>query len=174
MSSKARSTAGARCAPALLDPPAPSYRDLTFGIQRIVWGLFKKMVVADRAYVYVRAVFDDWTQYSGAAVIAGVVMYTLELYAEFSGCMDIALGSAELFGVHLAENFRQPFFCALGGRILAALAHHARGLAAGICVPAAVPEPPAAAFRPFSAAKSSVPPPPANGRCGLRSVSPGR
>lgn len=96
--------------PALLDPPAPSYRDLTFGIQRIVWGLFKKMVVADRAYVYVRAVFDDWTQYSGAAVIAGVVMYTLELYAEFSGCMDIALGSAELFGVHLAENFRQPFF----------------------------------------------------------------
>src|SRR5699024_9407835 len=72
--------------------------------------LFKKMVVADRAYVYVRAVFDDWTQYSGAAVIAGGVMYTLELYAEFSGCMDIALGSAELFGVHLAENFRQPFF----------------------------------------------------------------
>ncbi len=101
--------------PALLDPPPPSYRNLTFGIQRIVWGLFKKMVIADRANMYVKATFDDWTQYSGAATVLGVLLYTLQLYAEFSGCMDIVCGSAELFGVHPAENFRQPFFSASVG-----------------------------------------------------------
>lgn len=101
--------------PALLDPPRPAYRDLTFGIQRIVWGLFKKMVIADRANMYVKAVFDDWTQYSGAATALGVLLYTLQLYAEFSGCMDIVCGSAELFGIHPAENFRQPFFSATVG-----------------------------------------------------------
>ena len=97
-------------APALFDPPRPSYRSLTFGVQRILWGLFKKMVIADRAYMCVKAVFDDWVQYSGAAVALGTLLYTLELYAEFSGCMDIVCGSAEMFGVPLAENFRQPFF----------------------------------------------------------------
>lgn len=96
--------------PTLLDPPKPSYRAVAFGVQRIVWGLFKKMVIADRANMYVKAVFDDWTKYSGAAVVVGTLLYTLQLYAEFSGCMDIVCGSAQLFGVSLAENFRQPFF----------------------------------------------------------------
>ena len=66
-------------APALFDPPRPSYRSLTFGVQRILWGLFKKMVIADRAYMCVKAVFDDWVQYSGAAVVLGTLLYTLEL-----------------------------------------------------------------------------------------------
>ena len=94
----------------LLDPPRPSYKNLTFGVQRVVWGLFKKTVIADRANMYVKAVFDDYTQYSGLAVVVGTLLYTLQLYAEFSGCMDIVLGSAECFGIPLAENFRQPFF----------------------------------------------------------------
>ncbi len=97
---------------ALTDPPRPSYRGLTFGMQRILWGLFKKMVIADRANMFVKATFDDWTRYSGAATALGVLLYTLQLYAEFSGCMDIVCGSAELFGVRMAENFRQPFFAA--------------------------------------------------------------
>lgn len=96
--------------PALTQPGAPSYDGFRFGIQRIVWGMFKKVVIADRANMYVKAVFDDWTQYSGAAVVVGTLLYTLQLYAEFSGCMDIVLGSAELFNIPLAENFRQPFF----------------------------------------------------------------
>lgn len=100
----------ASAAPALLDPPAPSYPALCAGAQRMVWGLFKKLVIADRANALVKLVFDDWTQYSGAAVVVGTLCYTLQLYAEFSGCMDLALGSAEAFGVPLAENFRQPFF----------------------------------------------------------------
>lgn len=96
--------------PALLDPPRPSYQAVTFGVQRILWGMMKKLIVADRANMYVKAVFDDWTKYSGAAVMVGTLLYTLQLYAEFSGCMDMVLGSAQCFGVPLAENFRQPFF----------------------------------------------------------------
>ena len=98
-------------APALISREQhPSYDNLCFGAQRILWGLFKKIVVADRANAYVKAVFDDFTQYSGAATVVGTLLYTLQLYAEFSGCMDIVLGSGQLFGIPMAENFRQPFF----------------------------------------------------------------
>ena len=79
-------------------------------VQRILWGMMKKLIIADRANMYVKAVFDNWTAYSGAAVVVATLLYTLQLYAEFSGCMDMVLGAAECFGVPLAENFRQPFF----------------------------------------------------------------
>ena len=72
--------------------------------------MMKKLIIADRANMYVKAVFDDWTKYSGAAVLVGTLLYTLQLYAEFSGCMDMVLGAAQCFGVPLTENFRQPFF----------------------------------------------------------------
>lgn len=100
----------ARISPALLDPPKPDYRTFTFGVQRILWGMMKKLIIADRANMYVKAVFDDWTKYSGSAVLVAALLYTLQLYAEFSGCMDMVLGAAQCFGVPLEENFRQPFF----------------------------------------------------------------
>lgn len=88
--------------------PAPGAAAL--GAQRVLWGLFKKAVVADRAAMLAERVFNDYTAYGGQAVAAGALLYTLQLYAEFSGVMDIALGSAEGFGITLEENFRQPFF----------------------------------------------------------------
>lgn len=100
----------AQVSPTLLDPPKPNYHAFTFGVQRILWGMMKKLIIADRANMYVKAVFDNWTAYSGAAVVVATLLYTLQLYAEFSGCMDMVLGAAECFGVPLAENFRQPFF----------------------------------------------------------------
>ena len=100
----------AQISPALLNPPKPNYRALTFGVQRILWGMMKKLIIADRANMYVKAVFDNWPSYSGSAVVVATLLYTLQLYAEFSGCMDMVLGAAECFGVPLAENFRQPFF----------------------------------------------------------------
>lgn len=100
----------AQVTPTLLDPPKPSYHAFTFGVQRILWGMMKKLIIADRANMYVKAVFDNWPAYSGAAVVVATLLYTLQLYAEFSGCMDMVLGAAECFGVPLAENFRQPFF----------------------------------------------------------------
>ena len=86
------------------------YEGFIFGLQRILWGLFKKMVVADRLFMLVNTVFSDPAQYSGVASIMVIVCYTIQLYADFSGFIDIALGSAEMFGIKLPENFRQPFF----------------------------------------------------------------
>lgn len=86
-----------------------SYKNMTMGLQLIVWGFFKKIVIADRANMYVNELFSNYRSYDGIVVIVGMLLYTLQLYAEFSGCMDIVRGSAQMFGVTLSENFRQPF-----------------------------------------------------------------
>ncbi len=86
------------------------YRGMMFGVQRIVWGLFKKMIVADRLYLLVHTIAESPSSYSGIASVLFMVCYTVQLYADFSGFVDIALGSGELFGIRLPENFRQPFF----------------------------------------------------------------
>lgn len=85
------------------------YARVTQGIQLMFWGLFKKLVVADRAAIFVDTVFNDYTNYSGMYVVIAMLLYTLQLYAEFSGCMDIVMGSAEIFGVKLDKNFERPF-----------------------------------------------------------------
>lgn len=87
-----------------------NWENLTRGCQRMVWGLFKKLVIADRLDMLVKTVFSDYLQYDGAVVAVAALCYTMQLYAEFSGCMDIVIGSGEVFGVNLPENFRQPFF----------------------------------------------------------------
>ncbi len=86
------------------------YRNLTFGVQLIVWGMFKKIVIADRANMLVNQIFDNYQNYSGLYIIVGIIFYTIQLYTEFSGCVDIVKGSAQLFSVSLPDNFRQPFF----------------------------------------------------------------
>ncbi len=86
------------------------YENLTHGAQLIVWGMFKKIVIADRANMLVNHVFDDYIQFSGLSVVIAIVFYTIQLYTEFSGCMDIVRGSAQIFSIHLPENFKQPFF----------------------------------------------------------------
>jgi D-alanyl-lipoteichoic acid acyltransferase DltB (MBOAT superfamily) len=87
-----------------------SYETVCRAIQLIFWGLFKKLVLADRAGIFVTNALQDYQTRSGALLCAGMVMYTLQIYADFSGCIDIARGSAELFGVELAPNFQRPFF----------------------------------------------------------------
>ena len=99
-------------AEALMAGQRTSYRNLTFGAQRILWGLMKKMVVADRAAPFVAEVFGNTEKYGGAVLLCGGILFTVQIYMEFSGCMDIVLGSAELFGVTLPENFERPFFSA--------------------------------------------------------------
>lgn len=86
------------------------YKGITYGLQRILWGLFKKMVVADRLYLLVKTVSDNPGNFSGYASLLFIFCYTLQLYADFSGFIDIAIGSGELFGVKLPENFKRPFF----------------------------------------------------------------
>lgn len=86
------------------------YKNAAYGYQRIIWGLFKKMVIADRLNPLVAKIFDNYGDYGGAIVVVGAVLYTFQLYADFSGCIDITIGAGEIFGVKIPENFRQPFF----------------------------------------------------------------
>lgn len=86
------------------------YTNIKKGYQRILWGLFKKMVIADRLAPAVSVIFESYSSIGGVFVIIGAFAYTCQLYMEFSGCMDIIMGSGEIFGISLPENFRQPFF----------------------------------------------------------------
>lgn len=87
-----------------------TYGQLTFGMQRILLGLMKKMVIADRLNPLVDEIFKNYQTYSGEIIFVGAVAYTAQLYMEFSGTMDLVIGTAEIFGIRLPENFRQPFF----------------------------------------------------------------
>lgn len=81
-----------------------------YGIQLAMWGYFKKMVISDRAGVIVSTVFGHYTEYHGVTIAAAVLFYCIQLYCDFSGGIDITRGVAQMFGVHLAENFRRPLF----------------------------------------------------------------
>ena len=87
-----------------------TYKGLTFGTQRIGLGLMKKMIIADRLDILVSNIFKDYEMYDGGIVTVGMILYTLQLYMDFSGVMDIVIGTAELFNVRMPENFKQPFF----------------------------------------------------------------
>lgn len=80
------------------------------GLQRVLWGYFKKMVIADRVVTAVSAIIGDTVVYNGAYIFAGMLLYTLELYADFTGGIDITIGIAEALGITVQENFNLPYF----------------------------------------------------------------
>ncbi len=86
------------------------FENVRYGLQRIMWGYFKKMVIADRAAVIVAHFFDNESQYGGAVTAFAILMYCINLYCDFSGGIDITIGVARLFGITLDENFRRPVF----------------------------------------------------------------
>ena len=81
-----------------------------YALQLILWGFFKKLVLADRAATVVNQVFQNYTQYSGITNIVAVLMYSIQLYMDFSGGMDVVIGVAALFGIELDQNFKRPYF----------------------------------------------------------------
>ena len=91
-------------------PHAFDYRQVTRGLQRMVWGFFKKLVIAERLGILVNAVYGDYETYSGVYIWVATACYAFQLYTDFSGCMDIVLGMSESLGIALPENFRTPFF----------------------------------------------------------------
>ena len=95
---------------ALMEGVKPTYHDLTFGYQRILYGVMKKMVIADRLNPMVITIFNNYTSFDGGMILLGAILYTIQLYCDFSGTIDIVIGSAECFGIKIPENFRQPFF----------------------------------------------------------------
>ena len=87
-----------------------TYHNFCFGYQRIFYGFLKKFIIADRLNLLVNIIFNNYMNYSGTAVAVGVIGYTIMLYMEFSGTMDVVIGIGEMFNIKIPENFRQPFF----------------------------------------------------------------
>jgi D-alanyl-lipoteichoic acid acyltransferase DltB (MBOAT superfamily) len=80
------------------------------GLRQILWGLFKKIVVADNCAVYVDQVFSTYTEQSGSTLLLAAIFFTFQIYGDFSGYSDIAIGTAKLFGIKLIRNFNVPYF----------------------------------------------------------------
>lgn len=80
------------------------------GLRQILWGLFKKVVIADQCAEYANMIFNNPADYSGSAHLLGAIFFAVQIYGDFSGYSDIALGTARLFGIELLKNFSYPYF----------------------------------------------------------------
>ena len=87
-----------------------NYDTAVDGMRQILWGLFKKIVVADNCAEYVNQVFSTYTEQSGSTLLLAAVFFTFQIYGDFSGYSDIAIGTAKLFGIKLMRNFNVPYF----------------------------------------------------------------
>ena len=87
-----------------------NYDTAVDGMRQILWGLFKKIVVADNCAVYVDNVFSSYQTQSGSTLLLAAIFFTFQIYGDFSGYSDIAIGTAKLFGIKLMRNFNVPYF----------------------------------------------------------------
>lgn len=110
--------------PQILQGPIPRYNQLKTqlfeehdfdyftvksGLQLMLWGMFLKMVVADRAAIFVNTVFPEYHLYAGGILLAAAVLYSIQLYTDFLGCVCIAMGAAQVYGIRLQTNFERPY-----------------------------------------------------------------
>lgn len=86
------------------------YEKAVAGLRQILWGLFKKIVIADNCAIYVNQVFETYQDQTGSALLLGAIFFAFQIYGDFSGYSDIAIGSARLFGFNLMRNFNFPYF----------------------------------------------------------------
>lgn len=86
------------------------YPQASYGLKQMAWGYFKKLVLADGLSVYVNQVYNNLPSYSGFSLILATFFFAIQLYCDFSGYTDIALGSAKLLGINLTQNFKAPYF----------------------------------------------------------------
>lgn len=94
----------------LFDAHTFDYDRFVLGCERMLWGYFKKLIIADRLNVITTTLYSGYEEYQGFYVVVAAFAYTIQLYSDFSGGIDIALGAAQLFGIHLPENFQRPLF----------------------------------------------------------------
>jgi D-alanyl-lipoteichoic acid acyltransferase DltB (MBOAT superfamily) len=87
-----------------------NYERIVEGMKLMLWGYFKKLVVADRLAIYVNVVYGNSEQHTGVTLLVATLFYTFQIYADFSGYTDIALGSAKILGFDLTNNFNRPYF----------------------------------------------------------------
>ena len=96
--------------PQFLNKRTFSYDQATDGMRQILWGLFKKIVVADNCATYVDQVWATYDTQTGSTLLLAAVLFTFQIYGDFSGYSDIAIGTAKLFGITLMRNFNNPYF----------------------------------------------------------------
>ena len=87
-----------------------NYEKASYGLMLMVWGYFKKVAIADNFAIYVEKVFSNVNSYSGFAIVIAALLFTVQIYCDFSGYSDIAVGTSKLFGIDLMDNFRSPYF----------------------------------------------------------------
>ncbi len=87
-----------------------NYSEAVDGMRQILWGLFKKIVIADNCAEYANLIFNNSADYSGSTLVFGALFFTFQIYGDFSGYSDIAIGTARLFGFKLMQNFNFPYF----------------------------------------------------------------
>ena len=80
------------------------------GLQQMLWGFFKKIVIADNCAVFVNQIFSDYENLNSSSLFIGAIFFSFQIYGDFSGYTDIALGAARLFGIELFNNFSYPYF----------------------------------------------------------------
>ncbi len=86
------------------------YSKAVDGMRQILWGLFKKIVIADNCAEYANLIFNNSADYSGSTLVLGALFFTFQIYCDFSGYSDIAIGTSRLFGFDLMRNFNFPYF----------------------------------------------------------------
>jgi alginate O-acetyltransferase complex protein AlgI len=96
--------------PQVENPRKFDYLKAADGLKQILWGLFKKIVIADNCAVYANDIFNNYAEQSGSTLILGALFFAFQIYGDFSGYSDIALGTARLFGFELLRNFAFPYF----------------------------------------------------------------
>ena len=94
----------------LYEPHSFDFTRMKHAALLVLWGLFKKLVIADRAIIAINAVTENYASFSGTTLTLTIILYSLQLYADFSGGIDISRGVSKLFGIELMENFRRPYF----------------------------------------------------------------
>ncbi len=86
------------------------YHKAVLGLKQILWGLFKKIVIADNCARYANEIFNNYTEMPGSSLLLGAVLFSFQIYGDFSGYSDIAIGTSSLFGFKLKRNFAYPYF----------------------------------------------------------------
>lgn len=96
--------------PQILKKRSFQYSDMTKGLKLVLWGMFKKVAIADQLAPIVNEIFDNYSTYSTGVLLLGAIYFAFQIYCDFSGYSDIAIGLGRMFGIHLMTNFHFPYF----------------------------------------------------------------
>ena len=100
----------AQLSPQLFEGNDFDFENLRNGALLILWGFAKKLIMSERLAVFISSVYDNYMNYEGVIFAVATVAFSVQIYADFSGCMDIAIGTARIFGIKLEPNFLRPYF----------------------------------------------------------------